>query len=57
MEIDELKTAWQRMDQELTEQKRITAALIADRNDYRVRSSLKPLFNWQVFQVVECAGH
>ena len=52
MELDELKTAWQQMDQELQKQQRITAALIEERTGLLVLSSLKPLFRWQVFQIL-----
>ncbi|MEM8684006.1 MAG: hypothetical protein AAGF72_11265 [Pseudomonadota bacterium] len=52
MELDELKTAWQQMDQELQKQQRITAALIEERTGLLVQSSLKPLFRWQVFQIL-----
>ncbi len=52
MELDELKTAWQQMDQELQKQQRITAALVAERTALLVETSLKPLFRWQVFQIL-----
>ena len=52
MELDELKTAWHQMEQELQKQRRITAALLAERTGSLVESSLKPLFRWQVVQIV-----
>lgn len=52
MELDELKPAWQRLEHELSEQKRITSALLAERASSRVESALRPLFNWQVFQII-----
>ena len=52
MELDELKSSWQQMEQELQRQQRITSALLAERTSSLVESSLKPLFRWQVFQIL-----
>lgn len=52
MELDDLKLAWQQMDKELRTQRKITVALLADRNSANLADSLRPLFNWQVFQVI-----
>lgn len=52
MELDELKVAWQRMDADLRTQRRVTSTLVAERTASRLQSSLKPLLNWQVVQIV-----
>ena len=52
MELDDLKPAWQRLEQELETQKRITARLMAEQTSSRLQASLKPLLNWQSFQIV-----
>lgn len=52
MELDDLKPAWQRLERELSEQKRMTSALLAERASARVESALRPLFNWQVLQIL-----
>ncbi|MDX2412896.1 MAG: hypothetical protein QNK16_11110 [Woeseiaceae bacterium] len=56
MELDDLKPAWQRMERELQAQRRITSTLLAERASSRVEASLKPLFNWQVFQIIVGIG-
>lgn len=56
MELDDLKPAWQRMERELRAQRRITLTLLAERASSRVEASLKPLFNWQVFQIIVGIG-
>ena len=52
MELDDLKPAWQRLESELRAQQRMTAALLTERATSRVEDSLRPLFNWQVIQIV-----
>jgi len=52
MELDDLKQTWQRMEQELASQRRITARLLAQSTSSDIESSLKPLLNWQVFQII-----
>ena len=51
MELDDLKPAWQRLEQELEAQKRITARLLAERTSSRLEAALKPLLTWQTFQI------
>ena len=50
MELDELKIAWQQMDQELQKQQRITAALVAERTGLLVQSSLQPAETFTLIQ-------
>ncbi|MFK8014654.1 MAG: hypothetical protein AB8G17_04380 [Gammaproteobacteria bacterium] len=52
MELDELKQTWQRVEQELASQRRVTARLLAQNTSSGIESSLKPLLNWQVFQII-----
>lgn len=52
MELDDLKADWQRMQRELATQQRIPAKLLAEQTNARIQNSLKPLFSWQVFQVI-----
>lgn len=52
MELDDLKETWQRLEHELQEQKRINLALHSQQASSRVQSSLKPLVNWQILQIV-----
>lgn len=52
MELNELKQAWQSMEQELQAQKRISAKLLAERTSSGLEASLRPLFRWQVVQIV-----
>mgnify|MGYP001823265793 CR=1 FL=1 len=52
MELNELKQAWQNMEQELQAQKRISAKLLAERTSSGLEASLRPLFRWQVVQIV-----
>lgn len=52
MELDDLKSAWQQVAQELQTQKRITATLVAERDSMRLERALRPLFTWQVVQIV-----
>ncbi len=52
MELDDLKPALAKLERELQLQRKMTTALVAERAVSRVRDSLAPLFNWQVFQIV-----
>ena len=52
MELDDLKQTWQRMERELQAQKRITAELLAERKGSKLEASLKPLFFWQLVQLI-----
>lgn len=56
MEIDDLKPAWHRLERELRAQQQLTSALLAERATSRVEDSLKPLFNWQVIQIIVGVG-
>jgi len=52
MELDDLRETWQRMERELQSQKRISTDLLAERFSSRIEASLKPLFNWQILQII-----
>jgi hypothetical protein len=52
MELDDLKPAWQRLEQDLELQKRITERLLSEQRSTRVEASLKPLLVWQVLQII-----
>lgn len=52
MELNELKQAWHSMEQELQAQKRISAKLLTEHTGSSLEASLRPLFRWQVVQIV-----
>ena len=56
MELDDLKQTWQRMEHELKKQRRISSELLVERLSSRVEASLRPLFNWQILQIVVGIG-
>lgn len=51
MELDDLKSAWQQVTQELEAQKRVTDKLLTERTSRRLEDALRPLFTWQVVQI------
>lgn len=52
MELDDLKGAWQRLEQQLESQQRLSTALLAEHRASRLQAALRPLFWWQVVQLV-----
>jgi hypothetical protein len=51
MELDELKSAWSRLDRRLERQDALLARLVLDRRLDRVRSHLRPLVVGQLLQI------
>jgi len=52
MELDDLRSAWQQVTQELQAQKRVTDKLLSERAGRGLERTLRPLFNWQVVQIL-----
>ena len=51
MELDELKQAWQSLDRRLERHNTLNLQLLKDDRTRRMRSSLRPLFCGQLFQI------
>ncbi len=52
MELDELKTAWQRLDRQLQQQNQINLHMLRDKKMDKTRKSLRPLFWGHTTQIL-----